>query len=453
MKAVLAFAAASSAVIAMVGASPAASQSKSKVKPVTVKGNAFFAGDERFYIRGVDYQPGGASKAEDPIADIEVCKRDVEKFKELGLNTIRVYTVDNTADHDECMGLLADAGIYLALDVSTPKYSINRAEPQVSYNKVYLQSIFATVDAFQKYDNTLLFFSGNEVINDDKTSDCAPYVKAVTRDLKSYINSRGYRKIPVGYSAADVDENRFEMAQYMNCGDDAIRSDFFAFNDYSWCDPSDFSTSGWDQKVKKYSDYSIPLFLSEYGCNTNTREFNEVKALYSEKMTGVYSGGLVYEYTEEGSKYGIVKVADGDVEEKDDFDVLKEALAKTQSPKGDGGYKKDGKASQCPKKSKTWNVDMKDDELPTLPKGADEYFKNGAGKGPGLKGSGSQQAGTKETDLSPAASGAVTSGAGEKAVPTESKGAAPGAVPDLSMAPFVCGLVVVVSTLLGASLI
>lgn len=193
--------------------------------------------------------------------------------------------------------------------------------------------------------------------------------------------------------------------------------------------------------------------LSEYGCNTNTREFNEVKALYSEKMTGVYSGGLVYEYTEEGSKYGIVKVADGDVEEKDDFDVLKEALAKTQSPKGDGGYKKDGKASQCPKKSKTWNVDMKDDELPTLPKGADEYFKNGAGKGPGLKGSGSQQAGTKETDLSPAASGAVTSGAGEKAVPTESKGAAPGAVPDLSMAPFVCGLVVVVSTLLGASLI
>lgn len=39
MKAVLAFAAASSAVIAMVGASPAASQSKSKVKPVTVKGN------------------------------------------------------------------------------------------------------------------------------------------------------------------------------------------------------------------------------------------------------------------------------------------------------------------------------------------------------------------------------------------------------------------------------
>lgn len=157
------------------------------------------------------------------------------------------------------MQALADAGIYLALDLNTPLYSINRANPAKSYNKVYLQSLFATVDAFQKYDNTLLFFSGNEVINGDDTTTCAPYVKAVTRDVKSYINSQGYRKIPVGYSAADVDSNRFEMAQYMNCGPDAVRSDFFAFNDYSWCDPSSFTVSGWDEKVKTYKNYSIPL--------------------------------------------------------------------------------------------------------------------------------------------------------------------------------------------------
>jgi len=75
------------------------------------------------------------------------------KFTSLGLNTIRVYTVDNTADHDECMNALADAGIYLALDVNTPKYSINRAEPEVSYNKVYLQNVFATIDKFSGYKN------------------------------------------------------------------------------------------------------------------------------------------------------------------------------------------------------------------------------------------------------------------------------------------------------------
>jgi len=181
------------------------------------------------------------------------------RFKKLGVNTIRVYTVDNTANHDTCMSALADAGIYLALDVNSPKYSINRDKPAASYNPTYLQSVFATIDAFAKYDNTLLFFSGNEVINADNNTNCAPYIKAVTRDMKQYIGSMGYRAIPVGYSAADVESNRYDMAQYMNCGTDDQRSDFYAFNDYSWCDPSSFTTSGWSQKVEQYGNYSIPL--------------------------------------------------------------------------------------------------------------------------------------------------------------------------------------------------
>lgn len=220
---------------------------------------AFYAGSERFYIRGVDYQPGGDAAQKDPIADEAGCKRDVAEFKKLGINTVRVYTVDNSANHDTCMQLLADAGIYLALDVNNKAYSINRAEPAISYNAVYLQNVFATIDAFQGYSNTLLFFSGNEVINDETTTPAAPYVKATTRDMRNYIKSRGYDHIPVGYSAADVEQNRYEMATYMNCGSDEERSDFFAFNDYSWCDPSSYQQSGWDQKVAQYANYSLPL--------------------------------------------------------------------------------------------------------------------------------------------------------------------------------------------------
>ena len=193
------------------------------------------------------------------MADSTTCTRDIAEFQKLGLNTVRVYTVDNTANHDACMSALAAAGMYLVLDVNTPLYSLNRATPAPSYNSVYLQNIFATIDSFANYTNTLAFFSGNEVINDDSTTSAAPYVKAVTRDMRQYIGSRGYRQIPVGYSAADVDSNRLEMAQYMNCGTDDERSDFFAFNDYSWCDPSSFQISGWDQKVKNFTGYGIPI--------------------------------------------------------------------------------------------------------------------------------------------------------------------------------------------------
>jgi hypothetical protein len=245
---------------------------------------------------------GGAADAKDPLLDIESLKRDVANFKSLGINTIRIYTIDNSKNHDEGMKMLDDAGIYVALDANTPKYSLNRENAQTlhrSYNDVYLQNVFATIDAFADYSNLLLFFSGNEVINERNNTNAAPYIKAVTRDMKQYIANRKGRIIPVGYSAADVAENIEAQATYFNCGSDDERSDFFAFNDYSWCDPSSFTASGWDKKVETYKSYSKPIFLSEFGCITNTRQWGEIAALYSTNMTGVYSGGLAYEYTVE----------------------------------------------------------------------------------------------------------------------------------------------------------
>ncbi|KAG5926225.1 beta-glucanosyltransferase [Claviceps africana] len=364
---------------------------------VTASGNAFYAGKDRFYLRGIDYQPGGSSANEDPLGDPDICLRDIAKFKDLGVNTIRVYAVDNKANHDKCMQALQDANIYLVLDVNNPKYSLNRAKPGPSYNAKYLQSVFATVEMFAKYPNTLAFFSGNEVINDEKDTDkAAPYVKAVTRDMKNYINSRGLRKIPVGYSAADVSKNRLQTAMYMNCGTDDMRSDFFAFNDYSFCN-TDFKQAGWDQKVKNFTDYGLPIFLSEYGCIDNRpRKFEEVAALMNKEMTGVYSGGLMYEYSYEDNKYGIVKI-DGlrakTVKEMEEYAAFKSALKANPAPAGNGGASSTTHSVSCPPKDADWQVDPS--LVPEMPSQAQKYMKDGAGTGPGfeLDGAGSQNAG------------------------------------------------------------
>ena len=353
------------------------------------------------------------------------------------------------------MSALAAAGIYLALDVNTPKYSIRRDKPAPSYNHVYLQSIYATIDEFSQYSNTLLFFSANEIINNVQTSAAAPYVKAVTRDMKQYIDNRKYRPIPVGYSAADIDDNRVEAAHYFNCGTDDERSDFFAFNDYSWCDPSSFSTSTWQQKVNAFSNYSIPIFLSEYGCTKTARKFEEIATLYSSQMTSVYSGGLVYEYSKEGDdvqdKFGLVDVSSGSIKELGDFTTLQNAFKKTLAPTGDGGYKTDGTASTCPSKSSTWLVGT--DGLPAMPPQASQYFKNGAGKGPGLQGSGSQDVGAESTGTATAGSGKATASGTANAGGSSHSGAASSVVvPSMSMGPLVCGVVVFFSSLLGAAL-
>ncbi|KAB5539449.1 Glucanosyltransferase-domain-containing protein [Coniochaeta sp. 2T2.1] len=423
----VAFVSALAAVSGLVSATPTKTTAqkpnkRAELPTVTASGNAFWAGKERFYIRGVDYQPGGSSGNLDPLADEEVCKRDIAKFSKLGINTIRVYMTDNSKDHDVCMTALADAGIYVILDANNPLYSLHRYDAKPSYNSAYLQSVFATIDAFAKYTNTLAFFSGNEVINEFANSTLsAPYVKAVDRDMRAYIKARKYRAIPVGYSAADVSQNRMQMAAYMNCGPDEERSDFFAFNDYSWCS-TDIKTSGWDQKVKNFTGYGLPIFLSEYGCITLARDFGEVGALMSSDMTSVYSGGLMYEYTMEENGYGIVEIDGTTAKELPEFSKFQAAMKKFPAPTGPGGAVATTKAQECPSKDPDWLVDST--ALPAMPVAAKKYFDNGAGTGPGLSGDGSQAGAGSSPDDTSAGDAPETSGTGSTSSPSSSQNAA-----------------------------
>lgn len=173
-------------------------------------------------------------------------------------------------------------------------------------------------------------------------------------------------------------------------------------------------------------------------------------------MSSVYSGGLVYEYSQEDSKYGLVEIDGSSVKELTDFTTLKNAYANATDPSGDGGYKASGSASTCPTKSSSWNVTISDDQLPAFPSGASDYLKNGAGTGPGLKGDGSQSSGSQETDLAGAGDGAVTSGgtAGSSGTSSPSKGAASALRPgEFSFAPLAMGAVVLVSSLFGGLLV
>jgi hypothetical protein len=179
-------------------------------------------------------------------------------------------------------------------------------------------------------------------------------------------------------------------------------------------------------------------------------------------MQSVYSGGLVYEYSQEKSNYGLVDLDTSDatkVSPRPDFDTLKGKFAKTPLPTGDGGYKSSGSASQCPTKSTTWNVTMSADQLPAYPSDAMSLLQKGAGKGPGLAGKGSQDNGPQSPTLSGAADGAVTSGGstsgtGSGSGSSPSKGAASSTrAGEFSMAPVICGAIVLVSSMLGGSLL
>lgn len=126
----------------------------------------------------------------------------------------------------------------------------------------------------------------------------------------------------------------------------------------------------------------------------------------STKMSSVYSGGLMYEYSLEDNDYGIVKISGSKVTHEKEFDLFKKALEKYPTPTGDGGASKTTHSVECPSKDSSWQVDPK--EIPEMPEEAQTYMKKGPGSGPGLKGSGSQQAGDSGTATASVSNGQVS---------------------------------------------
>ena len=284
------------------------------VDPIVIKGSKFFykTNGTEFFIRGVAYQQdvggNGTSTTNtdftDPLTDSTGCKRDIPNLIGLRTNTIRVYAIDTTQDHDDCMTQLQDAGIYVIADLGSPSESINRESP--AWNDALYARYTSVVDTLSKYNNVIGFFAGNEVVNNATNANAMPFVKAAVRDMKTYIKQKNYRPMGVGYAADDDQTIRDQVRAYVNCGPASDSIDFFGYNIYSWCgSDSDFQTSGYADRTKEFSTYNVPAFFAEYGCNQpSPRLFDDTPTIYGSQMTGVWSGAIVYEYFQEDNKFG-----------------------------------------------------------------------------------------------------------------------------------------------------
>ncbi|KAL8985641.1 MAG: hypothetical protein Q9205_000719 [Flavoplaca limonia] len=350
---------------------------------------------DRFQIIGIAYQPGGsagfiAGSGVDPLSNGTLCLRDAALMQRLGINTIRVYNLDPSLNHDLCASIFNAVGIYMLLDVNSPlpNESLNPEDLSSSYNSAYLNRVFGVAEAFKNFPNTLGFFSGNEVIQFPGSEGVAPpYIRAVTRDLKQYIAKHSSRNIPVGYSAADVRDFLADTFAYMSCAidgssSDETRIDFFGLNSYSWCGgDATFQTAGYDILVQMFGNTTIPVFFSEYGCNeVKPRVFDEVQAVYGPEMTRVMSGGIIYEYVQEANEYGLVDLNDnGTASIRIDYDNLQRQFNELDIERLQSGNSTATalEAPRCSPGLISGGSFSKSFRVPSLPSGAQTLIDNG----------------------------------------------------------------------------
>lgn len=282
-------------------------------------------------------------------------------MKKLFTNVIRVYAVDPTVDHDDCMELLAANDIYVVADLSEPSTSIDSNDPE--WNLPLYERYTSVVTALQKYNNVIGFFAGNEVIESANQTAASAFVKAAVRDTKAFIKSQGYRDtLGVGYATADV-PSRDELAHYFACEPiDGVDTtiDFWGYNVYSWCGDSNYIASSYGERVDFFRDYPVPAFFAEYGCiegivgGPTHRPFTEVAVLFG-NMTEVFSGGIVYQWFQSENNYGLVQIENNEVVPEPDFTSLMSQLAKvTPSSTASSAYTPSNTAPACPATGTSW---------------------------------------------------------------------------------------------------
>ncbi|EPQ28890.1 uncharacterized protein PFL1_03691 [Pseudozyma flocculosa PF-1] len=329
------------------------------IPQITRRGKYLYDGDNRFYIKGIAYQEAAAvaestqaneenggfpepDSYTDPLALPEACARDVANLRDLGVNTVRVYSVNSALDHDACMKSFSDAGIYVILELALPlNGSINRAEP--TWDVGLLDLYITTIDAFAGYDNLLAVGLANEVVTQSSNANAAPFIKAAARDIKAYLRAQGHDRILTSYASTDgasgLDNWRDQLAQFLTCGSDDVSIDLYGLNSYAWCGNSSYDASGYDSLVQEFSNLPVAAYLSEFGCvqglDGQPRPWTEVASLLSAPMTDTFSGGIAFSYFPQdyGLDYGLVSVSGDSVTLRNPaWDNLKAAYARAAPP-------------------------------------------------------------------------------------------------------------------------
>ncbi|KAL7410164.1 putative 1,3-beta-glucanosyltransferase [Mrakia frigida] len=278
----------------------------------------------RFLLKGIAYQEAGTLAAEseanaanggypepdsyvDPLAQGDACARDLPYLQSLGVNVVRVYSVNSSLNHDACMAAFEGAGIYTIIDLALPlNGSINRADP--SWNTDLLGLYTTTITTFSKYNNVLAFNVGNEVVNLPTNTQVAPFVKAAARDTKAFLKSISSKAL-VSYTSGDGPVSwRNALATYLSCESDDTSIDIYGLNNYELC--GDVGLSGWQGTLNDFADLTIPMYLSEYGCNTaGTRTWSEVPILYSSPVSDEWSGGIAFSYFPTTDAFGMITLS------------------------------------------------------------------------------------------------------------------------------------------------
>jgi Glucanosyltransferase len=238
----------------------------------------------------------------DRLDDFTSCLLNVPYLVKLGINTILVSGFRVGANHNQCMELLKNAGIYVIVILNGVNQGTNYSLDglQTSWGYTSYDAFETLIDTFQGHSNTLgfafLLADWSEIM-----MGFVPLIKAAIRDAREYVKAKRYRNIPIGVVAQN--HANPSIAQFMNCAEESSSSDFLALR---LSDLSTKSRSGpnpesqaacfnlsmiQEQIIDIYQGYGAPI-IPTYGCTANgNHTFEEIQLISN--RSDLFSGQII----------------------------------------------------------------------------------------------------------------------------------------------------------------
>lgn len=231
--------------------------------------------------------------------------------------------LDPTRSHHAAFRLLAEAGLYVLVNVAEE----GDRTPDARHSSYQPESVLRLVHELLEHPNVIgITVSGQGLTSASRTRN-AEVMRAYVRDIKSFLELRAGARFPVGVSLPDLRQFYLPALRYFttNSPEGESNIDFFAIDNWGWVNPSSFQISGWRNLTEQFKNSPVPIFLNAYGARVQrARTWHEVECLYSPDMTGVFSGGCLHTFFEQGTEYGVLEDIEGTgLKRKHEFETLK----------------------------------------------------------------------------------------------------------------------------------
>ena len=249
--------------------------------PIRVRGKFFFAGEEKFFVKGATYGPFGLGSHGSQFPEREVVARDFALMVETGVNTLRVFTVPPLW----LLDLADDHGLKVLVGIPWSQHVTFLDDPAIA--REVERTVVETVKSMNRHPAIFAYLVGNEIPPDMVRWHGPERVRAFLKRLVVLIKEFDADRL-VSYA-------NFPSTEYLTID----FTDFLCFNVYL------HQEGAFRRYVSRLHNLAVdrPLVLTEFGIDSMREGTEEQARILSWQLRTAFemgvAGAFVFAWTDE----------------------------------------------------------------------------------------------------------------------------------------------------------